>query len=72
MGNEVGAMEQLKETGYIKGEILKMLFHNQEDHFSIGLIRIIETNEEIEEKKIAVKGHFPILMKKKSIILKEA
>ncbi|MEQ6390792.1 ATP-dependent RecD-like DNA helicase [Bacillaceae bacterium S4-13-58] len=57
-------MEQLKEAGYIKGEILKMLFHNQEDHFSIGLIRIIETNEEIEEKKIAVKGHFPYLDEK--------
>lgn len=46
------------EKGFIKGELIRNIYHNDEEHFSIALIRIIETNESIEEKEIVVKGHF--------------
>ncbi|WP_345239834.1 SF1B family DNA helicase RecD2 [Pontibacillus salipaludis] len=46
------------EKGFIKGEPLRMIYHNDEEHFSIALVKIIDTNESFDEKEIVLKGHF--------------
>ncbi|QHE53087.1 ATP-dependent RecD-like DNA helicase [Pontibacillus sp. HMF3514] len=51
------------ERGFIKGESVRMIYHNDEEHFSIALIRIEETNESIEDSEVVVKGHFSPLDK---------
>lgn len=59
MAMEEQLNEQMEmEKGFIKGELIRTIYHNDEEHFSIALIRIIETNESIEEKEIVIKGHF--------------
>ncbi|MFC0522506.1 ATP-dependent RecD-like DNA helicase [Pontibacillus salicampi] len=52
-----------EEKGYIKGELVRMIYQNDVEHFSIALIRILETNETIEEKEVVIKGHFSPLDK---------
>ncbi|MBY7143295.1 ATP-dependent RecD-like DNA helicase [Virgibacillus sp. NKC19-3] len=47
-----------EEKGYIKGELLYTIFHNEEEHFSIAKIRIQDTNEDYNEKEIVAKGYF--------------
>jgi exodeoxyribonuclease V alpha subunit len=47
-----------EKTGYIKGELLHTIFHNENEHFSIAKIKILETNEDYEEKSIVAKGYF--------------
>lgn len=51
-------MEQKK---YVKGKLNHMIFHNQEELFSIASITIIDTNEQISEEELVVKGYFPPL-----------
>lgn len=51
-----------EEEGYIRGELLYTIFHNETEHFSIAKIKILETNEPFDKKEIVVKGHFPKLM----------
>lgn len=46
------------ERGYIKGEIVFTIYENEAELFSITKIKIVETNEEYEEKEIVVKGYF--------------
>lgn len=46
------------ERGYIKGEIVFTIYENEAELFSIAKIKIVETNEEYEEKEIVVKGYF--------------
>lgn len=46
------------EKGYIQGEILYTIFHNETEHFSIAKFVIHQTNEEIDEKEIVGKGYF--------------
>ncbi|MYL33368.1 ATP-dependent RecD-like DNA helicase [Pontibacillus yanchengensis] len=61
--------EQFKtEKGFIKGELIRMIYHNEDEHFSIALIHIVETNESIEESEIVVKGHFTRLDEKEHYI----
>ncbi|UJL44927.1 ATP-dependent RecD-like DNA helicase [Virgibacillus sp. NKC19-16] len=47
-----------EEKGYIKGELLYMIFHNEKEHFSIAKINVQDTNEEYKEKEIVAKGYF--------------
>ena len=58
MGNE-----QIEEALYITGEIVFTIYENVDQHFSIAKIKIIETNEDFDEKEIVVKGHFIQLQK---------
>ncbi|MBM7597854.1 exodeoxyribonuclease V alpha subunit [Virgibacillus halotolerans] len=44
--------------GYVKGELLYTIFHNETEHFSIAKIKIHETNEDYKEKEIVAKGYF--------------
>ncbi|WP_100372002.1 SF1B family DNA helicase RecD2 [Bacillus sp. FJAT-45037] len=49
------------ERGYIKGEVLHLVFRNEENAYTVALIRVIDTNEEVKEKKITVVGTLPQL-----------
>jgi len=50
--------EQMNDRGFIKGEIMFIIFENESEHFSIAKIKIHETNENYSEKEIVGKGHF--------------
>ncbi|GGJ83868.1 ATP-dependent RecD-like DNA helicase [Lentibacillus kapialis] len=47
-----------QERGFIKGELLYTIFHNDQENFSIAKIKILETNEDYNEKDIVMKGYF--------------
>ncbi|WP_461177536.1 SF1B family DNA helicase RecD2 [Virgibacillus ainsalahensis] len=47
-----------EEKGYIKGELLYTIFHNENEHFSIVKIKVQATNEDYKEKEIVAKGYF--------------
>ena len=61
-----GNVEQ--ERKYIKGELVHMIFHNQEEQFSIAKIKILKTNEAFDETAIVVKGYFSQLQKEETYI----
>ncbi|UOR12220.1 SF1B family DNA helicase RecD2 [Halobacillus amylolyticus] len=50
-----------EERPYVKGELNRMIFHKESEHFSIASIIVTETNEDFNEKSIVIKGHFPPL-----------
>ncbi|MYL47862.1 ATP-dependent RecD-like DNA helicase [Halobacillus litoralis] len=50
--------ESNEERPYVKGELSRMIFHNESEHFSIASIHVKETNEAFEEKSLVIKGHF--------------
>ncbi|MEC2160003.1 SF1B family DNA helicase RecD2 [Virgibacillus halodenitrificans] len=50
--------QSIAEQGYVKGELLHTIFHNEAEHFSIAKIKVIETNEDFKEKEIIAKGYF--------------
>lgn len=47
-----------EEQGYIKGELLYTIFHNETEHFSIAKIKVLKTNEDYKEKEVVAKGYF--------------
>lgn len=47
------------QRGYVKGEILHVIFRNEENYYSVAVVRVRETNEEIEEKKLTIVGVLP-------------
>ncbi len=49
------------ERGYIKGEVLHVVFRNEENYYTVALVLIRSTNEEIKERKMAVVGTLPQL-----------
>lgn len=51
-------MQSNEEIGYIKGELLYTIFHNEKEHFSISKIKVEDTNENYKEKEITAKGYF--------------
>ncbi|WP_121639654.1 ATP-dependent RecD-like DNA helicase [Virgibacillus sp. Bac330] len=55
-------MEQIKQPAenesYIRGELLHLIFTNEVEHFSIAKIKVLDTNETLEEKTIVIKGYF--------------
>ncbi|MBN9653781.1 ATP-dependent RecD-like DNA helicase [Halobacillus sp. GSS1] len=50
--------ESNEERPYVKGELSRMIFHNESEHFSIASIHVKETNEAFDEKSLVIKGHF--------------
>ncbi|AIF43342.1 ATP-dependent RecD-like DNA helicase [Virgibacillus sp. SK37] len=50
--------QSIVEQGYVKGELLHTIFHNEAEHFSIAKIKVIDTNEDFKEKEIIAKGYF--------------
>ncbi|MFC2948443.1 SF1B family DNA helicase RecD2 [Virgibacillus sediminis] len=55
---DMDRQSSVEEKGYIKGELLHTIFHNEEERFSIVKIRVQETNEDFNEKEIVAKGYF--------------
>lgn len=49
---------EMNQKNFIKGEMIHTIFENKEEHFSIAKIKIIETNQQIEEDEFVVKGYF--------------
>jgi exodeoxyribonuclease V alpha subunit len=46
---------------YIKGLVKVVIFHNEQNLYSVLKVRIHETSENIEDKEITVTGYFPLL-----------
>ncbi|MFD1018859.1 SF1B family DNA helicase RecD2 [Thalassobacillus hwangdonensis] len=59
-----------EEASYIKGKLNRMIFHNDEEHFSIASVRISETNETFGEKDVVIKGHFSPLEEGETYLFK--
>lgn len=57
-----------EEQGYIKGELLYTIFHNETEHFSIAKIKVLATNEDYKEKKLLLRAIFPTFKNKQPII----
>ncbi|MGP4071426.1 SF1B family DNA helicase RecD2 [Piscibacillus sp. B03] len=51
----------MSEKGFVKAKLNHMIFHKAEEQFSIASVSVIETNEEVDEDELVVKGHFPPL-----------
>ncbi|WP_100406608.1 SF1B family DNA helicase RecD2 [Bacillus solitudinis] len=49
------------ERGYIKGEVLHIVFRNEENYYTVAVIRIRKTNEDFKEKKVTIVGVLPQL-----------
>ncbi len=49
------------ESLYIEGELLHMIFFNEQEHFAIVKIDITDLTEDYDEDTIVIKGHFPPL-----------
>ncbi|WP_017755910.1 SF1B family DNA helicase RecD2 [Calidifontibacillus oryziterrae] len=50
-----------EQQRFIKGKLIVMIFHNEETVYSVARIRIIETNEQYEDKEVIVAGYFPYI-----------
>lgn len=53
-----GESTEKEKVGYIKGELLYTIFHNEDEHFSIAKLKVLDTNEDYQEKDIVAKGYF--------------
>ncbi|MDQ0205431.1 SF1B family DNA helicase RecD2 [Alkalicoccobacillus murimartini] len=56
---ETEERKQGVQRGYIKGEILHVVFRNEENYYTVAVVRVRETNEEIDEKKLTIVGVLP-------------
>lgn len=54
-------MNQSNEEGqnYIKGELLHLIFHNEESLYTVAKIKITESSEDASDKEVAVVGMMP-------------
>jgi exodeoxyribonuclease V alpha subunit len=69
--NEEGilpAEENTIERGYIKGSVIHIVFRNEENFYTVALIRVQQTNEEIKEKKVTVVGVLPKLEQEETFL----
>ncbi|MGM7721015.1 SF1B family DNA helicase RecD2 [Metabacillus sp. Hm71] len=46
---------------YVKGLVKVVIFHNEQNLYSVLKVRVHETSEKIEDKEITVTGYFPLL-----------
>ncbi|MFB1050726.1 ATP-dependent RecD-like DNA helicase [Paraliobacillus sp. JSM ZJ581] len=51
-------VQKNKEERYIKGELIHTIFSNQQEHFSIAKIKVLDTNESFAENELVIKGYF--------------
>ncbi|ARK29240.1 SF1B family DNA helicase RecD2 [Halalkalibacter krulwichiae] len=61
--NEESILEEERtiERGFIKGNVNHIVFRNEENFYTVALIRVQQTNEEFKEKTITVVGVLPKL-----------
>ncbi|MFC7320976.1 ATP-dependent RecD-like DNA helicase [Halobacillus campisalis] len=57
-----------EERPYIIGELNRMIFHKESEHFSIASINVTDTNEDFSEKSLVIKGYFPPLEEGESYV----
>lgn len=48
-----------EEQKFIKAQVLHTIFHNEENLYSVVSMKVIETNETHDEKKVMITGYFP-------------
>ena len=58
--------EETVDKQYIKGELQHLIFHNAAEHFSIAKIKVLETNTDMRDKEIVIKGYFSNLQEGKA------
>lgn len=46
---------------YVKGLVKVVIFHNEQNLYSVLKVRVHDTSENIEDKEITVTGYFPLL-----------
>ncbi|WP_411953519.1 ATP-dependent RecD-like DNA helicase [Alkalibacillus sp. S2W] len=51
----------MAEQYFVKGQLNQMIFQNQQTQFSIASISVADTDLELDEQELVVKGHFPAL-----------
>ncbi|MDQ0158716.1 SF1B family DNA helicase RecD2 [Alkalibacillus salilacus] len=51
----------MAEQYFVKGQLNQMIFQNQQTQFSIASISVEDTDLELDEQELVVKGHFPAL-----------
>ncbi|AKG04240.1 hypothetical protein AAV35_005205 [Salimicrobium jeotgali] len=51
------SIEQEKRP-YVKAELKRMIFHKEEEAFSIASVKVLETTENLKMEELIVKGHF--------------
>ena len=59
MGNQHAMDLFEEEKKFIKAQVLHTIFHNEENLYSVVSMKVIETNETYDEKKVMINGHFP-------------
>ncbi|PFE01177.1 ATP-dependent RecD-like DNA helicase [Bacillus cereus] len=59
MGNQHAMDLFEEEQKFIKAQVLHTIFHNEENLYSVVSMKIIETNETYDEKRVMINGHFP-------------
>ncbi|MEK4564421.1 ATP-dependent RecD-like DNA helicase [Alkalihalobacillus sp. FSL R5-0424] len=47
------------QRGFVKGEISHVVFRNDENFYTVAVVRVRETNEDLDEKKLTVVGVLP-------------
>src|SRR5699024_8924551 len=62
MINENNADMNEEQKGYITGDLLYTIFHNEAEHFTIAKIKVRDTNEDYREKDVVVKGYLSNLI----------
>ncbi|GAE26721.1 RecD-like DNA helicase YrrC [Halalkalibacter wakoensis JCM 9140] len=60
--------EKSVERGFIKGTVSHIVFRNEENYYTVALIHIQQTNEEIKEKKITIVGTLPKLEQEETFL----
>ncbi|SEO34210.1 exodeoxyribonuclease V alpha subunit [Amphibacillus marinus] len=58
----MGEMLQNVEEPYVKGELIYTIYTNEQEHFSIAKVKVLETNEPYQEPDLVVKGYFSELI----------
>ncbi|GAE35071.1 SF1B family DNA helicase RecD2 [Halalkalibacter akibai] len=60
--------EKAIDRGFIKGNVIHIVFRNEENFYTVALIRVQQTNEEIKEKKLTVVGVLPKLEQEETFL----
>lgn len=56
----------MERTNYIKGSLVRYIFHNEENLYTVARIRVQETTENVSEKEVTITGYLPHLYEHES------
>src|SRR5690606_24390985 len=56
----------MERTNYIKGSLVRYIFHNEENLYTVARIRVHETTENVSEKEVTITGYLPHLYEHES------